>query len=151
MESSKSNLSTTGSCLCKTVQFTINADPVTRYLCHCSTCKKTSGSAFMHNWGFRQDASSHRCNHDLLQLTHFAIRPSPTHPAPITSRPTLIRARNQEHRWSGRSAVTAEVHLRSILQSNRIECLFRLACSMTRPYRTWCQRRRLLPKNVLLG
>ncbi|KAL0934047.1 DUF636 domain protein [Colletotrichum truncatum] len=34
----------TGSCFCGTIQFTIKADPVAAFRCHCLDCRKISGS-----------------------------------------------------------------------------------------------------------
>ncbi len=36
----------TGSCLCGNVAYEVNADPGPIVHCHCSTCRKTHGSAF---------------------------------------------------------------------------------------------------------
>lgn len=35
-----------GSCLCKSVEYTIEADVVATANCHCNTCKKSTGAAF---------------------------------------------------------------------------------------------------------
>ncbi|MEJ2137149.1 MAG: GFA family protein [Desulfofustis sp.] len=35
-----------GSCLCKSIQYTIESDVVTTANCHCNTCKKSTGAAF---------------------------------------------------------------------------------------------------------
>lgn len=35
-----------GSCQCGAVRFEITAEPLTAYVCHCSDCRKQSGSAF---------------------------------------------------------------------------------------------------------
>ncbi|PPQ69274.1 hypothetical protein CVT25_005931 [Psilocybe cyanescens] len=45
----------TGSCLCKTVKYTVVGDPLTFRVCHCYNCKKASGSAFMTNVFFTED------------------------------------------------------------------------------------------------
>jgi len=37
----------TGGCLCGAVRYQINARPVRMANCHCRTCQKSSGSAFM--------------------------------------------------------------------------------------------------------
>ncbi|GAB7359359.1 hypothetical protein MBLNU230_g6010t1 [Neophaeotheca triangularis] len=37
------------SCLCGTVKFTATGQDKNTVLCHCSNCKKASGSAFAHN------------------------------------------------------------------------------------------------------
>ncbi|PVH74294.1 hypothetical protein DL98DRAFT_356833, partial [Cadophora sp. DSE1049] len=36
-----------GSCLCTAVTFTISGRPSRRLICHCISCKKSSGSSFM--------------------------------------------------------------------------------------------------------
>lgn len=36
----------TGSCLCGAVKYQLTAESPTLYLCHCSRCRKASGSAF---------------------------------------------------------------------------------------------------------
>ena len=38
-----------GSCLCGAVQFTVNGDPVRFYHCHCSRCRKASGTGHASN------------------------------------------------------------------------------------------------------
>jgi len=38
-----------GSCLCKSVQYTLRGNPITFRVCHCMNCKKSTGSAFMTN------------------------------------------------------------------------------------------------------
>jgi hypothetical protein len=38
-----------GSCLCKRVTYSVTADPQAFYLCHCSQCRKVTGSAFASN------------------------------------------------------------------------------------------------------
>ncbi|MFT4613300.1 MAG: hypothetical protein ACI9NT_000438 [Bacteroidia bacterium] len=35
-----------GSCQCRSVMLTINADPIFHYACHCHSCKKRTGSGF---------------------------------------------------------------------------------------------------------
>ncbi|MFQ5973350.1 MAG: GFA family protein [Alphaproteobacteria bacterium] len=37
----------TGGCLCGTVRYSSNADPVMTFVCHCAHCQKHSGSAFL--------------------------------------------------------------------------------------------------------
>ncbi|KAF7370437.1 DUF636 domain-containing protein [Mycena sanguinolenta] len=44
-----------GSCLCHKVRFTVEGDPFTCGLCHCSNCQKATGSAFMTNAFFVPD------------------------------------------------------------------------------------------------
>ncbi|TVY91856.1 hypothetical protein LAWI1_G002178 [Lachnellula willkommii] len=40
---------TNGSCLCGSITYIISGTPSTTVLCHCISCKKSSGSAFMAN------------------------------------------------------------------------------------------------------
>jgi hypothetical protein len=44
---------TYGSCLCGSIKYTLSGAPSTTVLCHCISCKKSSGSAFKAN-GFYQ-------------------------------------------------------------------------------------------------
>ncbi|RDB24589.1 hypothetical protein Hypma_008257 [Hypsizygus marmoreus] len=44
-----------GSCLCRSVQYTITGEPFTFVICHCPNCKKGSGSAFMSNAFFKPE------------------------------------------------------------------------------------------------
>ncbi|KAF8860955.1 hypothetical protein BDZ45DRAFT_724240 [Acephala macrosclerotiorum] len=44
-----------GSCLCGSITFTLSGAPSTIVLCHCLSCKKSSGSAFQAN-GFYEKA-----------------------------------------------------------------------------------------------
>ena len=41
---------TTGKCLCGVVQFRISGEFESFFLCHCSRCRKDSGSAHSANW-----------------------------------------------------------------------------------------------------
>jgi len=40
-----------GACLCGSVRYSSNSDPVTVVACHCVTCQKNTGSAFSLNIG----------------------------------------------------------------------------------------------------
>ncbi|KAF5353080.1 hypothetical protein D9758_008745 [Tetrapyrgos nigripes] len=44
-----------GSCLCGGIQFTVTGDPFLYILCHCTNCKKASGSAFLANAWFKYE------------------------------------------------------------------------------------------------
>lgn len=44
-----STVTINASCLCGTVKFTATGQDKNTVLCHCSNCKKASGSAFAHN------------------------------------------------------------------------------------------------------
>ncbi|THU92979.1 DUF636 domain-containing protein [Dendrothele bispora CBS 962.96] len=43
------------SCLCGGIKFTVKGDPFLYILCHCSNCKKASGSAFLANAWFKEE------------------------------------------------------------------------------------------------
>jgi hypothetical protein len=45
-----------GSCLCGAVRYELSGRPVWSHNCHCSRCRKTSGSAFASNLFFGIDA-----------------------------------------------------------------------------------------------
>jgi len=40
------NIPISGSCQCGAVAYTVNAEPLFTYACHCSSCQKRTGSAF---------------------------------------------------------------------------------------------------------
>ncbi|KAI4718884.1 hypothetical protein E4T48_04894 [Aureobasidium sp. EXF-10727] len=40
----------TGSCLCKKITIELNAEPQVVALCHCTDCRKISGSAYSYNF-----------------------------------------------------------------------------------------------------
>ncbi|KUJ15059.1 uncharacterized protein LY89DRAFT_589052 [Mollisia scopiformis] len=50
-----SNNIVNGSCLCGAITFTLTGAPSTTVLCHCLSCKKSSGSAFQAN-GFYENS-----------------------------------------------------------------------------------------------
>lgn len=45
-----------GSCNCGKVTYSANADPIFTFVCHCTTCQRTSGSAFGVLFGLPADA-----------------------------------------------------------------------------------------------
>ncbi|KAJ5613427.1 DUF636 domain protein [Penicillium lagena] len=45
--------SSAGNCLCGAIQFEIRGKPETTIVCHCDSCQKVSGSAFMVNCWFK--------------------------------------------------------------------------------------------------
>ncbi|MFZ1882889.1 MAG: GFA family protein [Rhodoplanes sp.] len=45
-----------GGCLCGTVRYECNAEPLMTAVCHCTHCQKTSGSAFSINIGVPADS-----------------------------------------------------------------------------------------------
>ncbi|KAJ7504214.1 Mss4-like protein [Mycena galericulata] len=52
---SDTNAQRSGSCLCQKVRFIVSGDPFQYAVCHCSNCKKFTGSAFMTNAFFSPD------------------------------------------------------------------------------------------------
>lgn len=36
----------TGGCLCGAIRFTVDADPIANYLCHCTDCQRASGGPY---------------------------------------------------------------------------------------------------------
>ncbi|PVH94668.1 DUF636 domain protein [Periconia macrospinosa] len=55
-----------GSCLCKAIQYTITGTPLTTVLCHCTNCKKSSGSSFQANLFFKKDCLNFQSGQDKL-------------------------------------------------------------------------------------
>ena len=47
-----------GGCLCGSVRYRSNAEPVLQAVCHCQTCRKNSGSAFLFNVAVPEDSLS---------------------------------------------------------------------------------------------
>ncbi|KNZ75738.1 hypothetical protein J132_01989 [Termitomyces sp. J132] len=43
-----------GSCLCRTIQYTVTGKPMTFFVCHCGNCRKATGAAFMANAVFKR-------------------------------------------------------------------------------------------------
>jgi len=69
-----------GSCLCGAIQYELTGEPVTFRVCHCTNCRKASGSAFMSNAFFRpknvrilQGEEALRKYHDANTKTGFAL------------------------------------------------------------------------------
>jgi len=55
------------SCLCGKACFTVTGDPFFYAVCHCSNCKKFSGSAFMTNAFFRPHQVSVTAGEDVIR------------------------------------------------------------------------------------
>jgi hypothetical protein len=72
---------TTGSCLCGGVRFEIDRAVGPFELCHCSRCRKTSGSAFVAGLGVRTEDFRLLAGADLVQR----------YEAPILERPPAYR------------------------------------------------------------
>jgi hypothetical protein len=56
----------TGSCLCRRVCFELTAAPVWAHNCHCSRCRKATGSAFVSNLFFPLAALRYTEGEDLV-------------------------------------------------------------------------------------
>jgi len=56
-----------GSCLCGAVHFELTQEPIGSHLCHCSRCRKSSGSAFASNLFFKSEALRFSCGRELLR------------------------------------------------------------------------------------
>ncbi|KXN81977.1 hypothetical protein AN958_03323, partial [Leucoagaricus sp. SymC.cos] len=67
--SAMSNTVRHGSCLCKNVKFEVTGDPSALIVCHCNTCQKMTGSAFMSNTFFKPEQYKFTAGEDLL--THY--------------------------------------------------------------------------------
>lgn len=52
-----------GGCLCGSVRYRSNAEPVLQAVCHCQTCRKNSGSAFSFNVAVPEDSLSVEGDH----------------------------------------------------------------------------------------
>lgn len=61
----------TGSCLCGALKFTVTGEPVRFYHCHCSRCRKASGTGHASNL-FVQDASI-EWQGDTSTIRHFKL------------------------------------------------------------------------------
>ena len=44
-----------GSCLCKAITYELRGAPVSRNVCHCSNCKKQTGTAFFSTGSYKQE------------------------------------------------------------------------------------------------
>lgn len=60
-------MSLTGSCLCGAIAYEITEAPVWAHNCHCSRCRKSSGSAFAPNLFFRQGTLSYTRGEEHLR------------------------------------------------------------------------------------
>lgn len=57
----------TGGCLCGTVRYELSKAPVWAHSCHCSRCRKASGSAFASNLFFPREALHYVQGEDAVQ------------------------------------------------------------------------------------
>jgi hypothetical protein len=56
----------TGGCLCGAVRYELSREPIWSHNCHCSRCRKATGSAFAANLFFPLDALSYPRGEELL-------------------------------------------------------------------------------------
>ncbi|THU92980.1 hypothetical protein K435DRAFT_757802 [Dendrothele bispora CBS 962.96] len=63
-----------GSCLCEANKFTVKGDPIYFSVCHCTNCKKQSGTAFMSNVAFKEENVDLAGSQSLGQYTDTKIR-----------------------------------------------------------------------------
>ena len=56
-----------GSCLCGEVRYELTQKPIWSHCCHCSRCRKSSGSAFAPNLFFREGALRYSRGEELLR------------------------------------------------------------------------------------
>lgn len=47
----------TGSCVCEKIRYELNGQPIMNIICHCDTCRKTTGSVFMANSMYLKEVS----------------------------------------------------------------------------------------------
>lgn len=57
-KSSTTSLPLHGSCFCGSIQLTLTASPQMSYICHCTNCRRQTGSSFNHMSIFSQSAVS---------------------------------------------------------------------------------------------
>lgn len=68
-----------GSCLCRSVKFTVKGSVQRFYTCHCSRCRKETGSAFATNAFVSLDAvewvsgEDHAARFELPEAEHFCL------------------------------------------------------------------------------
>lgn len=70
-----------GSCLCGAVQFTLSGSPLMAVLCHCISCRKTSGSSFQANNIYKTSVRSFSISSPTPTLTssqQFTITSAPS-------------------------------------------------------------------------
>ena len=56
-----------GSCRCGKVQYTVNADPIFTGICHCTSCRKSTGSAYATVVGVPTPALDGHRRHDIVR------------------------------------------------------------------------------------
>ncbi|THU92983.1 DUF636 domain-containing protein [Dendrothele bispora CBS 962.96] len=59
----------TGSCLCEANKFTVKGDPMLFVVCHCTNCKRQTGTAFMSNALFKEENIDFTSSQNLGQYS----------------------------------------------------------------------------------
>ncbi|EAW13235.1 GFA family protein [Aspergillus clavatus NRRL 1] len=57
-----------GSCLCGAVQYKLAGDPEKLFICHCESCQKATGSAFMANCWYQESQLEITQGQDSIQV-----------------------------------------------------------------------------------
>ncbi|KAJ5747141.1 uncharacterized protein N7511_008837 [Penicillium nucicola] len=57
-----------GSCVCEKVRYEITGQPITNIICHCDTCRKTTGSVFMANSVYMKENFKIITGEDVLKV-----------------------------------------------------------------------------------
>ncbi|RHZ46075.1 GFA family protein [Aspergillus thermomutatus] len=58
----------TGSCLCQKIRYKVTGPPKTTIICHCDSCRKSTGSAFMANSFCLKDQLQLLTGEDVLRV-----------------------------------------------------------------------------------
>jgi hypothetical protein len=66
-----------GSCLCGGIQFELTGVVGPFELCHCSRCRKSSGSAFMAAVSVRSEGFRYLCGRELVRSYELPVRDEP--------------------------------------------------------------------------
>lgn len=96
----------TGSCLCKSIQYTLTAPPIYSAICHCPNCRKTSGSAFATNCRFPKPG---------LHVHPFAPSSSTT-----DTTPTTTTTNNDKNTTDNANNDNGNIHLRTYEDSDTV-------------------------------
>ncbi|KAL4804168.1 Mss4-like protein [Aspergillus unguis] len=59
-----------GSCLCQAVKYELLGKPIKCAVCHCDSCQKFSGSAFIANCWYKEENVNIVQGHDSIQTYH---------------------------------------------------------------------------------
>ncbi|KAJ8187129.1 hypothetical protein LV157_004782 [Aspergillus fumigatus] len=60
----------TGSCLCQKVRYKVTGAPLTTIICHCDSCRKSTGSAFMANSFYLKTQLQVLAGEEVLRVYH---------------------------------------------------------------------------------